>query len=826
MRKDQFIKHWISSSSWAAYWNGKYPSELIALDYSNTIIVLSWTNNGTQNYDSGSVEISTDQINYSEHTTFIAGATTIQATGLTGGVRYFFNIRYKKGSKYSEYSNVAQDITYPDIMADGNTVAWYKHDDLATITKDGSNRVSRWNDKLGSGRDLLQSGIDDIKPIWSENGVLFDGSNDTIKALFAFVKPEFIYFACRQLTWTVNDVLFDGGNNYGFVRQLTSTPNLAAYAGAYSAISPLTLGNWGIVRVLFNGANSSFQVNTNDVKTGNFGNLDMGGFTIGSVNTGTSGFSYEEVRGAILRKVADDAAAQTAIYNFLNTLMNPLPQVTSVASYSITGGARISWIDSGTNDVEIWASEDGGTSTYLATVLNGVQTYDDTRAVGKVMIYSVYAKWGVLKAYPVTTNITISEVVKIQSVQGTVVSQLTIILAKTTGHTVYLDWGNGTIVSLSNGQGSYVSNYTEGSKTYDIYISGELNYITKFYANTAPYITIDIDQLAKFTNLAEITISGDISGSLDNVGATVTSLVISGTLADLDGLIDNLPAGLTALSITSQTAKYFGSLSNLNEGLLTLSLFSKGIYDGLIDDLPSTLTIFQSYGVGGYSGNTDNLPAGLKTLYIEDCVGGTLTGIIAGLPAGLESLFIVSSIGGVIFTGSIDDLPATLLNLFMDGCGTLTGDIANLPAGINQMCRLVGTGNAFRGIIGDIGDLPTSIKQLCFQGLSLTGNLEELPASIGVLQQFGFANISLRDNGGNVTVGAGAFPVWADTSYIIIEDGLSTTEVDNLLIGMAATATAHTRTITLVNSNAARSAASDAAVATLQALGNTINTHA
>ena len=46
---------------------------------------------------------------------------------------------------------------------------------LSTITKDGSNRVSSWVDKLGGVKSVVQAGADNTKPIWSSESISFDG---------------------------------------------------------------------------------------------------------------------------------------------------------------------------------------------------------------------------------------------------------------------------------------------------------------------------------------------------------------------------------------------------------------------------------------------------------------------------------------------------------------------------------------------------------------------------------------------------------------------------------------------------------------------------
>ena len=46
----------------------------------------------------------------------------------------------------------------PSVITDGNTVGWWIADDLTTITKNGSNVVSQWRDKLGGGVNFSITG--------------------------------------------------------------------------------------------------------------------------------------------------------------------------------------------------------------------------------------------------------------------------------------------------------------------------------------------------------------------------------------------------------------------------------------------------------------------------------------------------------------------------------------------------------------------------------------------------------------------------------------------------------------------------------------------
>src|ERR1035437_6234377 len=106
---------------------------------------------------------------------------------------------------------ISAPASYPTVLTDGNTVAWYDFNQLSTVTKDGgTGEVSRWNDYLGSGHDLLQS-VATRYPIWSSDGITFDGSNDYMRAVdFTLNQPEFIYIVFKNVSWSGTHYIFDG----------------------------------------------------------------------------------------------------------------------------------------------------------------------------------------------------------------------------------------------------------------------------------------------------------------------------------------------------------------------------------------------------------------------------------------------------------------------------------------------------------------------------------------------------------------------------------------------------------------------------------------
>ena len=212
-----------------------------------------------------------------------------------------------------------QTIGYPSILDDNNTWAWY--DMNVDVTKDGSNRVSEWADRLGSGNDLAMATAD-YQPLWSSNGILFNGTDEyMLTGSKTLEQPEMIYIVFKHITWTISATVFDGyGGSTGRYHQFgdEGTPVLAIYAGTIIFNADLALDTWGIARVIYNGASSSYQVNTETADTGNAGDFDMGGFTLG--NTGSAGYnrwSNIEVKEVIIREIVDSSENQTSIYNYL-----------------------------------------------------------------------------------------------------------------------------------------------------------------------------------------------------------------------------------------------------------------------------------------------------------------------------------------------------------------------------------------------------------------------------------------------------------------------------------------------------------------------------
>lgn len=218
---------------------------------------------------------------------------------------YSLNAIYKSGS----------------VPADGHTVGWYIADDLTTITKDGSNLISAWNDKLGSGHNLLATTTQ--RPTWSSTGVQFNGIGNTMAGTFAFAQPEFIYIVAKVSSTSQDySMLFNGStygpNSYGYLRLMSSSPVFVIGAGSEISNSANLYANLFVIfRILFKDVSSKSIINMESPVTGDSGITNMDGFRVGASNSDGGGAANMEVKEIILRNVSDSPSDEESIYNYL-----------------------------------------------------------------------------------------------------------------------------------------------------------------------------------------------------------------------------------------------------------------------------------------------------------------------------------------------------------------------------------------------------------------------------------------------------------------------------------------------------------------------------
>ena len=217
--------------------------------------------------------------------------------------------------------SVAAPIVAPSLLtSDGYTLAWFRWNEAATITKDAQDSVQRWTDYLGSGIDVKAANNSKRSPVWSTDGITFNGTTNFLKTddVVTWGQPIFIYIVMKQVSLTTYTTFL--ANDDWSVKFFASntTPNIAVSAGTGSSNSTdLHVGDWGVVRMYFNGATSKLIVNANAPITGNFGAGTLDQFVIGGDGSDPSTCAHFIVRDIIVR---DSNIGESDIYSYCESL--------------------------------------------------------------------------------------------------------------------------------------------------------------------------------------------------------------------------------------------------------------------------------------------------------------------------------------------------------------------------------------------------------------------------------------------------------------------------------------------------------------------------
>ena len=203
-----------------------------------------------------------------------------------------------------------------NVADDGNTVAWYDSTDLTTITKDGANLVSRWNDKLGSGHDLIQA-TGTKQPTLGANGVSFGGSDEFMAtADFGLTYPCSVYIIFRFKSYGYFDSLITGlVNNSCHIQQVVNNTTLRL--AGLEASNCYVLNTNYILRGFFKVNPATLKIN-DAVYSGDPVTLaNPLGIMVGANYNGTANFGDCDILHLIYRSGTDSPAIDTAIYNYL-----------------------------------------------------------------------------------------------------------------------------------------------------------------------------------------------------------------------------------------------------------------------------------------------------------------------------------------------------------------------------------------------------------------------------------------------------------------------------------------------------------------------------
>lgn len=203
---------------------------------------------------------------------------------------------------------------------------WLDASDLSTITKDGSDRVSQWNDKSGGARHLTQATAGD-QPLWlsaDQNGrdvIDFTSNRFMDDSWSAESVPNTIFIAAElPQTGTGGRTNLISGYSSNAQSVFGDDPeNTYKYAAGSAQGGTKTgiEGTWQDVYALYGGA-YDFEINGDSISSANCGTDDWTGMTVGasSVDSQFGDMKVGEIVGYNASITGDD---KTAILNYLKT---------------------------------------------------------------------------------------------------------------------------------------------------------------------------------------------------------------------------------------------------------------------------------------------------------------------------------------------------------------------------------------------------------------------------------------------------------------------------------------------------------------------------
>lgn len=247
-----------------------------------------------------------------------------------------------------------------------------------------------------------------------------------------------------------------------------------------------------------------------------------------------------------------------------------------------------------------------------------------------------------------------------------------------------------------------------------------------------------------------------------------------------------------------------GNVAQLGD-LTYLRVYGNNTVSGDVSVLTS-LTYLEVTGTNTLTGSVTNL-----ILLTKLSVSGSNT--LSGDITNLSLLTTLYCIGSNTLTGSV--MRKELIVLHVEGSNTISGDVSLMT----DLATLRVTGS--NTITGDISNL-TSLTFVLVTGANT------LSGDIGVNEIVnGVSYFMITGNSQLVAYTAGA--TWTNATVYLKPAagyGYDSTEIDNMLIDMANSASGPTaKAITLTGSSAGRTSDSDAAVSTLEGRGCTVTTN-
>jgi len=192
----------------------------------------------------------------------------------------------------------------PDSISD--LEHWYDADDLTTISKDGSDRVSQWNDKQGSNNLVQATG--GSQPLWvdddlnSKDVINFTGSRWMEVDFADLTQPTTIALVFYIPDASAQHNVYDAYASNGSTAMNKHSDNLqmAIYAPDNVTYSKTGIvDNWVYATNIYNTSSSSARIDGVQKATGDVGTNTMTGLTP-SASRGGSGGAYGNIKLAFL----------------------------------------------------------------------------------------------------------------------------------------------------------------------------------------------------------------------------------------------------------------------------------------------------------------------------------------------------------------------------------------------------------------------------------------------------------------------------------------------------------------------------------------------
>ena len=167
--------------------------------------------------------------------------------------------------------------------------------DASTITKDGSDLVSQWNDKSGNSNNVVQATATN-KPTWTDsqlNGlpaIVFNGSDNSMnKVTWAegeISQPYYVFAVMTLGTNTASSYRWDGGTSgsdrFYFYQGSNNVALGKASAGTEMNVTDTMDGNFRYITFLVSGSSSNYRKDGSSHTSGDMGTNGWNGITFAS----------------------------------------------------------------------------------------------------------------------------------------------------------------------------------------------------------------------------------------------------------------------------------------------------------------------------------------------------------------------------------------------------------------------------------------------------------------------------------------------------------------------------------------------------------------